>query len=215
MSKDLNVLLVNAGPHPKGCTNRALDEVAKTLEENGIGTERFWVGAKPIASCISCKKCAGRHTCVFDDKVNEFVELAPKFDGYILGTPVHFGAATGAATAFFDRAFYVSLQSEMNGTFRMKPGAAVVSCRRAGNTATLDQMNRYFQLLQMPIVTSRYWNEVHGATPEQVEEDIEGLQAMRYLGRNMAYLLKTLAAAREAGIDLPVQEPTAYTNFVR
>lgn len=179
--KELNVLLVNAGPHLKGCTNRALDEVVKTLEENGIGTERFWVGVKPIASCISCKKCAERGACVFDDKVNEFVELAPQFDGYVLGTPVHFGAATGAATSFFDRAFYVALQSGTYLSYRMKPGASVVSCRRQGSTPTLDQMNRYFELMQMPIVTSRYWNGVHGATPEQIDEDAEGLQAMRSL----------------------------------
>jgi multimeric flavodoxin WrbA len=211
----LRVLLVNAGPHRNGCTNRALAEVAGALQAEGIETETFWVGTKPIASCIGCKKCAELGRCVFDDRVNEFVEIAPDFDGYVLGTPVHFGSATGAATAFFDRSFYVLRQSVGDAAFRMKPGAAVASCRRAGNTATIDQINRYFQLLQMPIVTSRYWNIVHGATAEEVERDEEGLQAMRFLGGNMAYLLKALRLARKSGLELPQQEQTVYTNFIR
>lgn len=214
-SASLKVLLVNGSPHKKGCTNRALEEVAAALAEQGVGSDVFWIGAKPIASCIGCKRCAATGRCVFDDHVNDFIEVAPGYDGFVLGTPVHFGAATGGMTAFLDRAFYVPRQHVGDDAFRMKPGAAVASCRRAGNTATVDQINRYFQLLQMPIATSRYWNIVHGSTPEEVERDVEGLQAMRFLGRNMAYLLKALRMARDAGMEPPAQEPTTYTNFIR
>ena len=209
------VILVNAGPHKSGCTDRALHEVASALEENGVDADIFWVGTKPLASCIGCRRCAETGRCVFDDRVNEFTEIALDCDGIVLGSPVHFGAATGAATAFFDRAFYSLRQKAGDSAFRMRVGAAVTSCRRAGNTATIDQLNRYFQLLQMPIVTSRYWNIVHGATADEVERDAEGLQAMRFLGGNMAFLIKAIRAAREAGIEPPAQEPTTYTNFIR
>lgn len=209
------VILVNAGPHRHGCTDRALREVAGELEKNGVTADVFWVGNKPLASCVGCKRCAATGKCVFDDRVNEFTDVALDYDGIVLGSPVHFGAATGAATAFFDRAFYSLRQKAGDEAFRMKVGAAVTSCRRAGNTATIDQLNRYFQLLQMPIATSRYWNIVHGATAEEVEQDVEGLQAMRFLGGNMAFLIKAIRAAREAGIQPPAQEPTTYTNFIR
>lgn len=209
------VILVNAGPHAHGCTDRALREVAAALEGQGVRADVFWVGVKPLASCIACRRCAELGRCVFDDRVNEFTPVVMGYDGIVLGSPVHFGAATGAATAFFDRAFYSIRQSAGDDAFRMKVGAAVTSCRRAGNTATIDQLNRYFQLLQMPIVTSRYWNVVHGATAEEVEQDAEGLQAMRYLGNNMAFLVKAIRAARASGVELPRQEPTVYTNFVR
>lgn len=211
----LKVLLVNAGPHKHGCTDRALDEVAKTLNGQGIQTDKFWVGNKPLSSCIACKKCAQTGRCTFNDRVNDFVEIALDYDGLVLGTPVHFGAATGAATAFFDRAFYTLRQYAGDEAFRMKVGAAVASCRRAGNTATIDQINKYFQLLQMPIATSRYWNIVHGASREEVEQDAEGLQTMRFLGGNMAFLLKAIQAAKQSDIELPHQEETCYTNFIR
>lgn len=210
----LKVLLVNAGPHKQGCTDRALCEVAAALEKEGIQADIFWVGNKPLSSCTACKKCAKTGVCTFDDRVNDFVKIALDYDGFVLGTPVHFGSATGAATAFFDRAFYTLRQHVGDEAFRMKVGAAVASCRRAGNTATLDQMNKYFQLLQMPIATSRYWNIVHGASREEVEQDKEGLQAMRFLGGNMAFLLKAIQAAKETGIELPKQEETVYTNFI-
>lgn len=209
------VLLVNAGPHRRGCVNRALEEVADVLATEGVDSDVFWVGTKPLASCIACKKCANTGRCVFNDRVNEFIDIALDYDGYVLGTPVHWGSATGAATAFFDRAFYAMRQHGEGDLLRLRPGAAVASARRAGNTATIDQMNKYFQLLQMPIVTSRYWNIVHGAAADEVEQDEEGLQAMRFLGRNMAYLVKTLAAARAAGLQPSEQEETIFTNFVR
>lgn len=211
----LKVLLVNAGPHKHGCTDRALCEVADVLTQEGIQTDTFWVGNKPLSSCTACKKCAKTGRCTFDDRVNDFVEIALDYDGFVLGTPVHFGAATGAATAFFDRAFYTLRQYAGDEAFRMKVGAAVASCRRAGNTATIDQMNKYFQLLQMPIATSRYWNIVHGASREEVEQDAEGLQTMRFLGGNMAFLIKVIHAAKQTHISLPSQEQTLYTNFIR
>lgn len=207
-------LLVNAGPHKSGCTNRALEEVAAELERQGVDTQIFWVGNKPVGACIGCRRCKELGLCVFDDRVNDFVNIARGFDGFVLGSPVHFGAATGTATAFYDRAFYVLLQNAAP-EMRMKVGAAVASARRAGNTTTIDQINRYFQLLQMPIVSSRYWNIVHGYTPDQVEKDAEGLQAMRVLADNMAFLIRAIRAARAAGIELPEQEQTVYTNFIR
>ena len=140
--RQLKVLLVNAGPHKAGCTNRALEEVARTLCEEGPVAEMFWVGNKPVASCLACRRCDKLGRCVINDRVNDFVALAPEFDGIVLGSPVHFGAATGAATAFYDRAFYTLLRSSTGNALHMKVGAAVTSCRRAGNTATIDQLNR-------------------------------------------------------------------------
>ena len=140
--RQLKVLLVNAGPHKAGCTNRALEEVARTLCEEGLVAEMFWVGNKPVASCLACRRCDKLGRCVINDRANDFVALAPDYDGIVLGSPVHFGAATGAATAFYDRAFYALLRSSAGSALRMKVGAAVTSCRRAGNTATIDQLNR-------------------------------------------------------------------------
>ncbi|WP_321971330.1 flavodoxin family protein [Paratractidigestivibacter sp.] len=213
--QQLKVLLVNAGPHKAGCTNRALEEVACALREEGLATEMFWVGNKPMASCLACRQCDKLGRCVMNDRVNDFVALAPEFDGIVLGSPVHFGAATGAATAFYDRAFYALLRSSAGNALRMKVGAAVTSCRRAGNTTTIDQLNRYFQLMQMPIATSSYWNIVHGATPADVEQDAEGLRTMRTLGHNMAFLIKAIHQAEQAGVQLAQPEPRVYTNFVR
>ncbi len=209
------VLLVNAGPHKTGCTNRALEEVAATLREEGVSTEIFWVGNKPVASCLACRRCDELGRCIINDRVNDFVAIAPGYDGIVLGSPVHFGAATGAATAFYDRAFYALLRSSAGNALRMTVGAAVASCRRAGNTTTIDQLNRYFQLMQMPIATSSYWNIVHGATPADVEQDVEGLRTMHNLGHNMAFLIKAISHTKQAGILLAPPEPTAYTNFIR
>ena len=211
----MKVLLVNGGPHKAGCTNRALQEVAYTLIKEGIDTEIFWIGNKPIGGCIACKKCVQTGKCVFDDVVNQFREKAYEVDGFIFGTPVHYGAASGNMTAFMDRLFYSELGGNKNKAFYLKPAAAVISARRAGTTATFDQINKYFTIQEMPIVSSRYWNMVHGATAEQVEEDLEGLYTMRVLGRNMAYMLRCQEAARKAGVKLPEQEPAIFTNFVR
>lgn len=210
----MKVLLVNGSPHAKGCTYTALNEVAETLNHEGIETEIFQVGTKPLAGCIACKSCAKTGHCIFDDKVNEFLKIAGDFDGYIFGSPVHYAAASGAITSFMDRAFYTDLQAGKQ-SFYLKPAAAVVSARRAGTTATFDQLNKYFTLTQMPIVSSQYWNMVHGATPEQVRQDLEGLQTMRTLGRNMAFFLKCKEAGIKAGIPLPERENHIFTNFIR
>lgn len=211
----MKVLLVNGSPHKSGCTNRALEEVAATLQKERIETEMFWIGNKPIGGCIACKRCVQTGKCVFDDVVNTCREKAYEADGFVFGTPVHYGAASGNMTAFMDRLFYSELGGNQNKAFYLKPAAAVISARRAGTTATFDQMNKYFTIQEMPIVSSRYWNMVHGAVPEQVEEDLEGLYTMRVLGRNMAYLLKCQEAAKKAGVALPEREPAIFTNFVR
>ena len=211
----MKVLLVNGSPHKSGCTNRALEEVAATLQKEGIETEMFWIGNKPIGGCIACKRCVQTGKCVFDDIVNTCREKAYEADGFVFGPPVHYGAASGNMTAFMDRLFYSELGGNQNKAFYLKPAAAVISARRAGTTATFDQMNKYFTIQEMPIVSSRYWNMVHGAVPEQVEEDLEGLYTMRVLGRNMAYLLKCQEAAKKAGVALPEREPAIFTNFVR
>ncbi len=210
----MKVLLVNGSPHKKGCTWTALNEVAKTLNEEGIETEIFWIGIKPLAGCTACKSCAKTGRCVFDDTVNDFLEIAKDADGFIFGSPVHYASASGAITSFMDRVFYTDMQAGRQ-TFSLKPAAAVVSARRAGTTATFDQLNKYFTISEMPIISSRYWNMVHGAQPEDVEKDLEGLQIMRFLARNMAFFLKCKEAGLRAGVKLPVQEKTVFTNFVR
>lgn len=211
----MKVLLVNGSPHKEGCTYTALCEAAKTLNAEGIETEIFWIGSKPVGGCIACKSCVKTGKCVFDDVVNRFREMAYEADGFIFGSPVHYAAAGGNITAFMDRLFYSEFCGNGNRAFYMKPAAAVVSARRAGTTAAFDQLNKYFTIQEMPIVSSRYWNMVHGATPEQVKEDAEGLYTMRVLARNMAYLLRCQEAARSAGVALPKQEPPVFTNFIR
>lgn len=210
----MKVLLVNGSPHKEGCTFTALSEVAKTLNDEGIATEIFWIGNKPIGGCIACRKCAETEGCVFNDAVNEFRPKAYKADGFVFGTPVHYASASGNMTGFMDRLFYSEIRTG-NKAFRMKPAAAVTSARRAGTTATFDQMIKYFTIQEMPVVSSRYWNMVHGETPDDVRQDAEGLFTMRELGRNMAYLLHCQEAARNAGINPPEQEMKPFTNFIR
>ena len=210
----MKVILVNGSPHEKGCAYTALNEVSETLNLEGIDTEIFQIGTKPLSGCIACKSCVETGHCVFDDKVNEFLEIAGKFDGFVFGSPVHYAAASGAITSFMDRVFYADLCSGKQ-SFYLKPAAAVVSARRAGTTATFDQLNKYFSLMEMPIISSQYWNMVHGQTPEDVKKDIEGLQIMRTLGRNMAFFLKCKEAGIKAGVALPEREKTTFTNFIR
>ena len=210
----MKVLLVNGSPHKNGCTFTALTAVADALRAEDIGTDIFWTGNKPLSGCVACKSCIKMKVCVFNDKVNEFLDIAGNYDGFVFGTPVHWGGATGAITSFLDRAFYADLTGGGN-RFLLKPAAAVMSARRAGTTATWDQLNKYFGLMQMPIVTSRYWNMVHGATPEQVQKDLEGIQTMRILGKNMAFFLKCKEAGLKAGVALPEQEAFTFTNFIR
>lgn len=210
----MKVLLINGSPHKEGCTYTALNEVAAALNKQEIDTDIFWIGNKALSGCIACKTCVEKNQCVFDDKVNEFLNIAGDYDGFIFGTPVHWGGASGSITSFMDRVFYADLCGG-GDRFWLKPAAVVTSARRAGTTATWDQLNKYFGLMQMPIITSRYWNMVHGASPEQVKQDLEGLQVMRVLGNNMAYFLHCKEAAKKMGIKIPEQEPMVFTNFIR
>ena len=209
----MKVLLINGSPKEKGCTYTALCEVAKALNEENIDTEIFHIGNKPIRGCMGCGNCAKTQSgrCVFnDDTVNIALKKAEEADGFIFGSPVHYAAASGAITSFLDRAFYAGKKY-----FEYKPGAAIVSCRRAGSTATLEQLNKYFTISNMPLVSSLYWCMVHGNTPEEVVQDLEGMQIMRTLGKNMAWLLKSIEAGKKAGIKLPENESIISTNFVR
>ena len=206
----MKVLLVNGSPHAKGCTFTALTEVAETLKANGIDTEIMHLGTKPISGCLGCGKCFKTGKCFIDDVVNVFLDKAPEADGFVFGSPVHYASASGQLTSFLDRVFYGK-----SALFYNKPGAAVVSCRRGGASAAFDQINKYFTINNMPIVSSQYWNQVHGNTPEEVKQDLEGMQTMRTLGRNMAWLLKCIEAGKNAGIPLPEQEPRLRTNFIR
>lgn len=211
----MKVLLVNGSPHNEGCTYTALCEVAQTLNNEGINTEIFWIGNKPIGGCIACLKCREKGECVFQDVVNEFRKKAYEADGFVFGSPVHYAAASGNMAAFMDRLFYSEFGGNGNQAFYLKPAAAVVSARRAGTTVTFDQLNKYFTIQEMPIVSSRYWNVIHGANAEQAKQDAEGLYTMRVLGRNMAYLLRCQEAAKNAGVPLPEKEPAIFTNFIR
>ncbi|WP_226990728.1 flavodoxin family protein [Methanosarcina acetivorans] len=205
---------MNGSPHEKGCTYTALTEVAKTLNEEGIDTEIFWIGKKPLTGCTACKSCTKTGRCAFNDRANDFLDIAKGADGFIFGSPVHYASATGAITSFMDCVFYSDLLGGRQ-SFYLKPAATVISARRAGTTTTFDQLNKYFTLSEMPVISSRYWNMVHGAKPEDVKKDLEGLQIMRVLARNMAWFLKCKEAGMKAGVPLPVKEERMSTNFIR
>jgi len=211
----MKVLLINGSPHEKGCTYTALNEVSKTLNGEGIDTEIFWIGIKPLAGCTACYSCAKTGRCVFNDSVNDFLALAKSADGFVFGTPVHYAAASGAITSFMDRAFYCDALAYGKETFALKPAAAVLSARRAGTTAAFDQLNKYFTIQEMPVISSRYWNMVHGTKPEDVLKDEEGLYTMRVLARNMAFFMKCKEAGIKAGVPLPEKEKPYITNFIR
>ena len=206
----MKILVVNGSPHANGCTYTALCEVAAALEAEGIETEIFQVGTKPVSGCLGCGACIKTGKCVIDDVVNEFVEKAKEADGFVFGSPVHYAGASGSITSFMDRAFYGK-----GSIYANKPAAAIVSCRRGGATAAFEQLNKYFTISNMPIVSSQYCNMVHGNTPDQVRQDLEGMQTMRTLGKNMAWLLKCIQAGKEAGIEPPAREPKVATNFIR
>lgn len=206
----MKVLLVNGSSRAKGCTYTALEEVAGALNRNGIETEMIQVGVTPVAGCNGCGACSKTGRCFRDDGVNEFVEKAKSADGFVFGSPVHYASASGALTSFLDRAFYGK-----GKVFEGKPGACVVSCRRGGASSTFDQINKYFTINSMPVVSSQYWNMVHGNTPDEVRQDLEGMQTMRTLGNNMAWLLKCIEAGRQAGVNFPEREPFVRTNFIR
>lgn len=206
----MNVLLINGSPHQNGCTYTALCEVAGQLNKQGIETNIFHIGNKPIRGCIACRKCAESGYCVFkDDPVNECIDLAKKADGIVIGSPVYYAAPSGSFCAFLERMFFMK-----NAAYAYKPSAAIVSCRRGGASAAFDRLNKYFTISSMPIVSSQYWNAVHGNTPEEVRQDLEGLQIMRTLGNNMAWLLKCIEAAKNT-VPYPEQEEWTPTNFIR
>ena len=205
----MKVLLINGSPNAKGCTFTALSEVADTLNLEGIETEIVHVGNKDIRGCIACRKCKTTGQCVFNDLVNETVPKFNECDGLIIGSPVYFASANGTLVSFVDRLFY---SSGFDKT--MKVGAAVVSARRGGNSATFDELNKYFTISGMPIASSQYWNNVHGYTPEDVQNDKEGMQTMRVLGRNMAFLIKSIQLGKEK-FGLPEKEEHIFTSFMR
>lgn len=206
----MKILVVNGSPHANGCTYTALCEVAAALEAEGMETEMIQIGTKPVSGCLGCGACIKTGKCVIDDVVNEFIEKAKEADGFVFGSPVHYAGASGAITSFMDRAFYGKA-----AIYADKPAAAIVSCRRGGATAAFEQLNKYFTISNMPIVSSQYWNMVHGNTPEQVRQDLEGLQTMRTLGKNMAWLLKCIEAGKAVGIAKPEREAKVATNFIR
>lgn len=210
----MKVLLINGSPNAKGCTYTALTEISNTLTKEGIESEIYHIGTDPIAPCKACGACATLKRCVINDKVNELLNIIGDFDGYVIGSPVHYASASGVIAPFLDRLFYAGYRSGQN-LFKHKPGTAIVSARRAGTTTTIDQLNKYFQINQMPIISGRYWNMVHGSTPEQVKQDLEGMQNMRIIARNMAWFLKCKEAGAKAGIKYPDAEETIFTNFIR
>ena len=210
----MKVLLVNGSPNENGCTYTALSEISKTLNEQGIETEILNLGKEPIAPCKACRACAKLGLCVVNDSVNAWVDKVQEFDGFVFGSPVHYAAISSSIKSFLDRLFFANSMSGKT-PFKYKPGAAIVSARRAGTTAALEQLNKYFQISQMPVISGRYWNMVHGSNPEEVLQDEEGMQNMRILAKNMAWHLKCKEIAEKAGINLPEPEKTVYTNFIR
>ncbi len=202
------VLLINGSPHMNGCTAAALEEMIRVFEEEGVETELIRLGNKPIRGCIACGSCSKLGRCVFDDDaVNETAAKFEEADGLVVGSPVYYGSPNGTLLSFLDRLFYSSPFSK-----HMKVGAAVVSCRRGGNTASFDVLNKYFTISGMPVASSTYWNQVHGFTAEDVKKDLEGLQVMRNLARNMTFLMRAIADAKEK-YGYPLAEHDAFTSF--
>ena len=206
----MKALLINGSPHTEGCTKRALREVAETLEKHGVEISWLEVGTKDIRGCIGCYYCATHLKCVFNDIVNESVPLLEEADAVIIGTPTYYAGPNGQLRSFLDRFFFSTARS-VNKT--MKVGATVVSSRRAGSTSAFDDVNKYFTISSMPLAPSTYWNEVHGFTAEEVDKDLEGLQTMRNLGNNIAFMLKAFKAQKEKDGGFPIQDKSERTNF--
>lgn len=205
----MKVILVNGSPNPDGCCRRALKEMEQVFADNAIECEVFWIGRKPIGGCLSCGYCREHGVCVMNDVVNDFARKADTADAFVFASPVYYAGMAGGLKSFMDRLFYSSSKS-----LRHKPAAMVVSSRRAGSTSAWDDGNKYFGLNQMPIMTSTYWNEVHGFTKEDVEKDLEGLQSLRILARNMVFFLRCLEAGKKAGVEQDATEKRVATNFV-
>lgn len=207
---EMKVLLINGSPHEHGCTYTALTEAQKVFEQNGVETEIVYLGKKPVAGCMACGACRNTGYCIFDDTVNEVIDKLDNIDGLIVGSPVYYAGVSGQITSFLDRLFYAS-SAKMKG----KPAASIVSCRRGGASAAFEIINKYFMMTNMPVVTSQYWNQVHGNTPEEVMKDEEGLQTVRVLAQNMIWLLRSIEAGKAAGVKYPEYEPKLRTNFIR
>lgn len=206
----MKVLMLNGSANAKGNTYTALEEIGKQLEKEGVDYEIFQIGADPVRDCIGCGQCT-ESGCIFtEDRVNEFIAKAKEADGFVFGTPVYYAHPSGRIQAFLDRVFYSSGRA-----FSFKPGASVAVARRGGTTASFDVLNKYFGISQMPVVGSTYWNNVHGAAQGEAAQDAEGLQTMRNLARNMAWMLKCLETGKEAGVALPETERTYKTNYIR
>ncbi len=206
----MKVLLINGGPHKSGATNRALTEIKNTLKSEGFDADILWLGNDPVACCIGCGVCKKSGKCFRDDAVNQVAGMLDDYDGFVFGSPVHYAAASGALSSFMDRLFMSA-----GGKMYMKPAAAVVSCRRGGASAAFDEINKYFTISCMPVVSSQYWNQVHGGNADEVEKDEEGLQTMRTLARNMAFMLKAIDCAKKQGIKVPEKEAQIRTNYIR
>lgn len=207
----MKVLLFNGSPRVNGCTFTALCEIANVLSAQGIDTEILQIGNKPVQDCIGCNGCSDKGKCVFSgDPVNEWIEKAKSANGFVFGTPVYYAHPSGRILSAMDRLFYAGGKQ-----FEHKPAAVIASARRAGTTATLDTISKHLSGAQMPVISSTYWNMVHGVTPEQTKQDLEGMQTMRNLGANMAWILKCIDAGKKSGIDAPIAETSAWTNFIR
>ena len=207
---EMKVLLINGSPNERGCTYTALAEAQKVFEKNGIETEIVYLGKKPIAGCVACGICRKAGYCVYDDTVNEVIDQLDDIDGLIVGSPVYYAGVSGQITSFLDRLFFAA-SAKMKG----KPAASIVSCRRGGASAAFEIINKYFMMTNMPVVTSQYWNQVHGNTPEEVLQDEEGLQTVRVLAQNMIWLMRSIEAGKAAGVEYPEYEPKIRTNFIR
>ena len=205
----MKVMLLNGSSHPDGCMALALRQAAKAIEEEGIETETIFLGNAPMADCIACGHCRKAGQCVFDDIVNEIARKAKDCDGFIFGSPVYYAHPSARLLTVLDRVFYSAGKN-----FACKPGAAVLSARRAGTTASFDVINKYFTINRMPVVSSTYWNNIHGNTPAEAAQDAEGLQTMTNLGKNMAWLIKCIDLARKQGLE-PPENPKVATNFIR
>lgn len=205
----MKVLIVNGSPKKEGNTSLALAEMEKVFAEEGIEVVGMHIGNQDIRGCIACGKCGELGHCVFEDAVNEAAAVFEEADGLVVGTPVYYGSANGTLVSFLDRLFYST-----PFTKTMKVGAAVAVARRGGLTATYDELNKYFGISGMPIAAGQYWNGVHGSAPGEASRDAEGLQQMRTLARNMAFLMKAIADRKEKA-GLPEREPGIYTNFIR
>lgn len=205
------ILFINGSPNENGCVSTAMDEVIGVLRDSGIETEKLWLGKKAMPDCMACMQCQVKGRCVIEDQVNEVAAQIDDIDGIVVGSPVYYGGPNGRITSFLDRLFFSIPNEKFNG----KLGASIVSCRRGGATAAFERLNQYFLMENMHVVSSQYWNQVHGGSAEDVKKDAEGLQTMRTLGRNIAWLLKAIENGKKDGIDIPVHEAKTFTNFIR